>query len=136
MTRDQRLINEMIFRTSRSSGKGGQNVNKVETRVEALLNVSESEALNDSEKHLLAVRLRNRISKEGMLAVTCQESRSQVRNKQLAVETMLHLINRALIVQKRRVATKMSKGANRERVKEKRQLGEKKARRKFSPPSD
>jgi len=136
MSRDHRLTGEMTFRTSRSSGKGGQNVNKVETRVEAMLNVTESNALTDAEKQLLMVRLRNRISKEGILAVDCQESRSQVRNKQLAVEMLLKLVHRALTVKKRRIATKMSEGAKRQRVKEKRHLGEKKARRQQPPSMD
>lgn len=136
MSRDQRLMDEMTFRTSRSSGKGGQNVNKVETRVEAMLNIPESSALTDAEKQLLMVRLRNRISKEGILAVDCQESRSQMRNRQLAVELLLKLIHRALAVRKRRIATKVSEGAKRQRLKEKRQLGEKKARRQQPPPTD
>lgn len=136
MSRDHRLIEEITFRTSRSSGKGGQNVNKVETRVEAMLNVPESNALTPAEKQLLALRLRNRISKEGILAVDCQESRSQVRNKQMAVEMMLRLIHRALTVQKRRIATKMSAGAKQQRMNQKRQQGEKKARRQQRPPND
>jgi len=136
MSRDHRLIEEITFRTSRSSGKGGQNVNKVETRVEAMLNVTESNALTPAEKQLLALRLRNRISKEGILAVDCQESRSQVRNKQMAVEMLLRLIHRALTVQKRRIATKMSAGAKQQRMNQKRQQGEKKARRQQRPPND
>lgn len=136
MSRDHRLIEEITFRTSRSSGKGGQNVNKVETRVEAMLNVTESNALTPPEKQLLALRLRNRISKEGILAVDCQESRSQVRNKQMAVEMLLRLIHRALTVQKRRIATKMSAGAKQQRMNQKRQQGEKKARRQQRPPND
>lgn len=136
MTRDQRLTNEMTFRTSRSSGKGGQNVNKVETRVEALFDVASSEELTEPEKQLVLLRLRNRISKEGILAVDCQESRSQVRNRQMALEQMLQLIRKALVVRKRRIATGMSEGAKRQRVNEKRQLGEKKARRRYTPPSD
>lgn len=136
MTRDQRLMDEMTFRTSRSSGKGGQNVNKVETRVEALLNVTESAALTEAEKQLLAVRLRNRISKEGILAVDCQESRSQLRNRQLAVELLLRLINRALTVNRRRIPTGISPGAKKERLRQKREAGEKKARRRFPPSSE
>lgn len=136
MSRDHRLIEEITFRTSRSSGKGGQNVNKVETRVEAMLNVTGSNALTPAEKQLLALRLRNRISKEGILAVDCQESRSQVRNKQMAVEMLLRLIHRALTVQKRRIATKMSAGAKQQRMNQKRQQGEKKARRQQRPPND
>ncbi len=136
MSRDQRLIDEMTFRTSRSSGKGGQNVNKVETRVEAMLNIVESTALTDGEKQLLLLRLRNRISKEGVMAVDCQESRSQVRNRQLAIERLLRLIHRALTTQKKRIATKMSDGAKRRRMDRKRQIGEKKARRRFDPNRD
>lgn len=136
MSRDHRLIEEITFRTSRSSGKGGQNVNKVETRVEAMLNVTGSNALTPAEKQLLALRLRNRISKEGILAVDCQESRSQMRNKQMAVEMLLRLIHRALTVQKRRIVTKMSAGAKQQRMQQKRQQGEKKARRQQRPPND
>jgi ribosome-associated protein len=130
MSRDRLLVEEITFRTSRSSGKGGQNVNKVETRVEAMLNVHESKALTDAEKQLLAVRLRNRISKEGVLTVDCQESRSQARNKLLATESLLNLLRKALVVRKRRVATKTPEGAKRQRLHEKRVQKEKKSLRR------
>ena len=136
MTRDRQLIEEFTFRTSRSSGKGGQNVNKVETRVEAVLDVINSQALNDAEKQMMAVRLRTRISNEGLLAVACKESRSQVRNKQLAVEALLKLVHKALTVSKRRLATKVSEGAKRQRLRDKRATKEKKSGRRFTPPND
>lgn len=136
MSRDRQLIEELTFRTSRSSGKGGQNVNKVETRVEAMLNVHESSALTDAEKQLLAVRLRNRISKEGVLTVDCQESRSQARNKLLATESLLNLLRKALVVRKRRIATNMPEGAKRQRLHEKRVQKEKKSSRRFIPSKD
>jgi ribosome-associated protein len=136
MSRDRQLIEEITFRTSRSSGKGGQNVNKVETRVEAVLDVTNSQALNEAEKQMMAVRLRSRISNEGLLAVACQESRSQVHNKKLAVEALLQLVHKALTVPKRRLATKVSEGAKRQRLQDKRALKEKKSGRRFTPPSD
>jgi len=136
MTRERQLAAEITYRTSRSSGSGGQNVNKVETRVEALLDITASSAFSEAEKQLLCTRLRNRISKDGILAVDSQESRSQVRNKQIATQLLLELVRKALTPRKRRIPTSPSASAERERLQQKRRLKEKKARRRDRPTSD
>lgn len=88
---------ELKFRTSRSSGSGGQNVNKVETRVEALFEIATSEALDDDEKALIRQKLASRINKEGILSTSAQESRTQQSNREKAVKKMLTLLEKALV---------------------------------------
>lgn len=92
----QQIQKELKFRTSRSSGSGGQNVNKVETRVEALFKIATSEALNEEEKTILQQKLASRINKEGILSTSAQESRTQQSNREKAIKKLLHLIKKAL----------------------------------------
>ena len=82
----ERLLREIKFHTSRSSGPGGQNVNKVSTKVELLFKVNESELFDDKEKYLINTKLRNRINFEGVLRVEVQQTRSQLKNKEIAIE--------------------------------------------------
>ena len=124
---------ELTFRTSRSSGSGGQHVNKVETRVELLFDMGASLALTDEEKALLATRLANRINKNGMLIVDAQLYRSQERNKQAAIAKFEKLVEEALRPPKPR-KYKPVKANRKKRLEAKRQQSQKKALRKKVVP--
>ncbi|ALR31334.1 MULTISPECIES: alternative ribosome rescue aminoacyl-tRNA hydrolase ArfB [Chryseobacterium] len=122
---------ELSFKTSRSSGAGGQNVNKVETSVTVLWNVSGSEFFNEDQKNLIQNKLKNRINAEGFLFLTVSESRTQLMNKNKAIEKILEIVDKALIVPKKRVATKPSKNQKQKRLDTKKKISEKKENRKF-----
>jgi len=125
------LKKEVSFRTSRSSGAGGQHVNKVSTRVELLFYVSSSIVLTASEKETILTKLKSRISKEGILTIACEETRSQSRNKEIAFEKFISLLEDALKPVKKRRPTKRSKGSIERRLKDKKATSEKKDSRKF-----
>jgi ribosome-associated protein len=129
---------ELKFRTSRSSGSGGQNVNKLETRVEALFEVEASSGLNSEEKSLIQTKLAARINKEGLLSTVAQESRTQLSNKEKAIKKMLNLLETALIPEPEREEVPERLVANpRKRKKAKSVQSEKKAaRKKIIPPKE
>lgn len=131
MQKERSFETEVTYRTSRSSGSGGQHVNKVETRVELLFDVSRSELLDEEEKKLVLERLANRINADGILIVASSEGRSQSRNKTAAYELFVRLIGQALKKRKKRIATKPSAQVNEKRLKQKKQRAEtKRLRRK------
>ena len=124
------ILKEITFRTSRSSGAGGQHVNKTETKVEVLFDVMASAGLSDEEKELVKVKLANRSNEEGILSVNSQKSRSQLDNKDNAIEKLNHLLVKALTPVTKRIRTKPNKAAIEERLTEKKMQAEKKIARK------
>lgn len=124
------ILKELSYRTSRSSGAGGQHVNKTETKVEVLLDVMASVGLSDEEKLIVNTKLANRINEEGILSVNSQKSRSQLDNKDNAIEKLNHLLVKALTPVAKRIRTKPDKGAIEERLAEKKIQSEKKIARK------
>lgn len=113
------LSTEFIFKTTRSSGPGGQNVNKVSSKVELYFDINTSQILNDWQKTRLWEKQTNKISQEGILKIVCQVDRSQLRNKELVVTKFYDLLKKAFHIEKSRKATKPSKSATNERIKEK-----------------
>ena len=127
------LFREIKFKAVRSSGPGGQHVNKTSSKVEASFAIQTSDALSDSEKSRLLKRLASRISSEGILILSCGETRSQHRNKTIVLERLVALLEENLKVSKVRKKTKPSKSAIERRLKTKKGRALKKTNRK--PPS-
>ena len=124
------LIQALTFKAVRSSGAGGQHVNKVSSKIELLFNLNETVVFNEELKERLINKLQNRVTKEGVLMLQCDESRSQHKNKELVIKRVFELIENALKVQKKRIPTKIPRSVIKKRLKSKRNLSDKKATRK------
>ena len=122
---------ELTYKTSRSSGTGGQNVNKVETSVTVMWNIAESECFSIEGKEMIFEKLKNRINGEGILQLTVSESRTQLQNKKIATDKILEIVEKSLFIPKARKATKPSRAKVEKRIKAKKELSQKKENRKF-----
>ncbi len=124
------LLKELQFKAIRSGGAGGQHVNKVSSKIEIAFNVLASNALSALEKERISLKLGKRLTKEKVLMIQCDESRSQHKNKQLAIIRLLEILEMALKVAKKRRPTKPSKSAMEKRLQRKKSLAQKKQSRK------
>ncbi len=120
------LLDELEFSASRSSGPGGQNVNKVSTKISMRFDVRHSVKLTPEQKEVLLNKWASRLTKEGVLLLHAQEKRSQLQNKEEVLVKLENLLVKAFTIKKARKATKPSKAAKRKRIDDKKQRGEKK----------
>lgn len=130
MFEEDALLKELSFKAVRSSGSGGQHVNKVASKVELSFNLNTSEVFDDPQKSIIQEKLHNRLTKEGVLILQCGESRSQHKNKEIVIKRFLELIKSALVEEKKRVPTKIPRAVIRKRLKNKKYRSEKKKNRK------
>lgn len=122
---------ELNYKAVRSSGAGGQNVNKVSTKIQITFALETSNGLMDEEKITLTEKLSNRITKDNFIMIECDETRSQLKNKELAVKRLFILLENALKKEKKRLVTKVPKRVIRKRLEDKKNQSEKKLNRKF-----
>jgi ribosome-associated protein len=127
----EKIISELQFKAVRSSGAGGQNVNKVSSKVVLSFDLQQSQALSEEEKLRLETKISSRLTSEHILILNCDEDRSQFKNKAIVTKRFLDIITAALVIQKIRKATKIPKSVIRKRINDKKNLSEiKKSRRK------
>ena len=128
---EQKIISELNFKAVRSSGAGGQNVNKVSSKVVLSFDLNASKALSEEEKLLLETKIASRLTSENILILNCDEDRSQLKNKAIVTKRFLDLITNGLKVPKIRKATKIPKSVIKKRIKDKKNISDiKQSRRK------
>jgi ribosome-associated protein len=115
----EKIINELSFKAVRSSGAGGQNVNKVSSKVVLTYDLNASKALSEEEKELLSVKLKSKLTLENVLIINCDEDRSQLKNKEIVIKRFLDLITKSLVVPKKRKPTKIPRSVIEKRLKNK-----------------
>ena len=125
-----KLINELVFKAVRSSGPGGQNVNKVASKVVLSFDLIRSNAFSEEEKTLLRTQLSSKLTNEEQLLLNCDEDRSQIKNKEIIIKRFLALITKALVVPKKRKPTKVPRSVVEKRLKDKSSTSEIKQNRK------
>ena len=125
-----KIISELTFKAIRSSGAGGQNVNKVSSKVVLSFDVADSFALSDEEKELALKKLKSKLTLEGILILTCDEDRSQLKNKSIITKRFIEIIEKSLLVPKPRKATKIPRSVVEKRLKDKSTTAEIKQNRK------
>lgn len=126
----EKIISELSFKAVRSSGAGGQNVNKVSSKVVLTFDLKNSHALTEEEKVRLETKLASRLTTDLVLILNCDEDRSQFRNKEIVIKRFLELIKNALFIPKERKTTKIPKSVIRKRIKDKKNVSEVKKNRK------
>lgn len=126
----EKLIKELVFKATRSSGAGGQHVNKTSSKVVLTFDLENSLALSENEKALLKNKLSSKLTNQQVLILFCEETRSQHKNKELAIKRFLNLIKTNLVRPKKRRPTRPSKGVLKKRVETKKKTSVKKALRK------
>jgi ribosome-associated protein len=127
--------NDFVYTTSRSNGPGGQNINKLNTKVELRFNVNDTKLLTDAERELIRKKLPNKINLEGELILVAQSERTQLMNKKLVTEKFYFIISKALTSLPKREATRHTISSVRKRIEKKRKLGYKKSMRKQTDES-
>lgn len=125
-----KILSELNYKAVRSSGAGGQNVNKVSSKVVLSFDVNNSQSLSDEEKMLISEKLKTKLTLEGVLILNCDEDRSQLKNKEIVTKRFLRIIQNALIVPKKRKPTKIPRSVIEKRLKSKRTISEIKHSRK------
>lgn len=126
----EKIISELNFKAVRSSGAGGQNVNKVSSKVVLTFDLLNSLSLSDEEKERAQNKLKSKLTLEGVLILNCDEDRSQLKNKEIVTKRFLELIEKALVIPKERKATKVPKAVVEKRLKDKSSNSEIKQNRK------
>jgi ribosome-associated protein len=126
----EKIISELKFKAVRSSGAGGQNVNKVSSKVVLSFDLKNSQALSEEEKVILETKLASRLTSDQILILNCDEDRSQLKNKDIVTKRLIQMLKAGLIVPKLRKATKIPKSVIKKRLKDKKTLSSIKESRK------